>query len=247
MQITDFEPVRVNGVAIDEAILAKEIQFYPAASLAEAREQAAKELVLKELLKQTAKARGLGENDEAIDALLASDIVVNQPSDEECRAYFEAHAAAFVSEPLYAASHLLLAADISELEKREQLIQKANDLIEQIKQNPTLFEGLVTLFSDCPSKEQGGQLGQFTKGTMVPEFEAAVAATPSGLVAEPVETEFGIHIIRVDHHDTGRVLPYEYVQQQVADKLMMLDWHRRVNQYLRQLVAQANIEGVILS
>ena len=247
MQTTNFEPVKVNGVEIDENLLAKEIQYYPAASLEEARMEAAKELALKELLKQVALARGLGESDEAIDELLAKEITVVEPTEEECQTYYDEHQKIFVSESLFAASHILLAADISEIEKREQLTNKAYELIAQLKDSPALFGDLAKLFSECTSKEQGGQLGQITKGTTVPEFETAIVAAPIGLIEEPVETEFGIHIIRVDHREDGRPLPYEYVKTRLQERLMARQWHKSVNQYLHQLVAQANIEGVILS
>lgn len=247
MQQTDFEPVKVNGVLIEESLLAKEIQYYPAASLEEARMEAAKELALKELLKQVAIARGLGESDEAIDALLVQEITVVEPNDEECQTYYDEHQKTFVSESLFAASHILLAAATHELEKREQLTNKAYELIAQLKDSPALFGDLAKLFSECSSKEQGGQLGQITKGTTVPEFEAAIVAAPIGLIEEPVETEFGIHIIRVDHREEGRALPFEYVQNRIKEHLMARKWHKSVNQYLHQLVAQANIEGVILT
>jgi peptidyl-prolyl cis-trans isomerase C len=247
MQQTNFEPVKVNGVVIDENLLAKEIQYYPAASLEEARIEAAKELALKELLKQVAVARGLGESDEAIDELLAQEIKVSEPTDEECQAYYVEHEKTFVSESLFAASHILLAAAAHELEKREQLTNKAQELITQLKDSPMLFADLAKLFSECSSKEQGGQLGQITKGTIVPEFEAAIVAAPIGLIEEPVETEFGIHIIRVDHREDGRPLPYEYVKNRIQEHLMARKWHKSVNQYLHSLVAQAHIEGVILA
>ena len=247
MQTTNFEPVKVNGVVIDENLLAKEIQFYPAASLEEARIEAAKELALKALLKQVASARGLGESDEAIDELLAQDINVNEPTDEECRAYYAEHKTTFVSESLFAASHILLAATIDELEKREQLTIKAQELIAQLTESPALFADVAKLFSECSSKDQGGQLGQLTKGATVPEFEAAVSASAIGLIEAPVETEFGIHIIRVDHREDGRPLPYEYVKTRIQEHLMARKWHKSVNQYLHTLVDQANIEGVILS
>jgi peptidyl-prolyl cis-trans isomerase C len=247
MQTTNFEPIKVNGVAIDENLLAKEIQFYPAASLEEARIEAAKELALKELLRQTALARGLDDSDQGIDELLAKEISVSEPTDEECQAYYAEHQKSFVSESLFAASHILLAAAVDELEKREQLINKAHELIVQLKESPALFADLAKLFSECSSKDQGGQLGQLTKGATVPEFEAAVVASPIGLIEEPIETEFGIHIIRVDHREDGRPLPYEYVKTRLQERLMARQWHKSVNQYLHQLVAQANIEGVILS
>lgn len=57
------------------------------------------------------------------------------------------------------------------------------------------FEELAKEHSLCPSKQNGGDLGTFSSGQMVPEFEKAVQALDIGGVSEPVETQFGYHII----------------------------------------------------
>ena len=59
------------------------------------------------------------------------------------------------------------------------------------------FEKLAKQFSICPSKENGGDLGFFGKGQMVPEFEQAAFSRPVGVVGKPVATEFGFHLIKV--------------------------------------------------
>lgn len=57
------------------------------------------------------------------------------------------------------------------------------------------FAELAKANSDCPSKEKGGDLGEFTKGRMVPEFEKAAFALPLNTVSDPVKTQFGWHLI----------------------------------------------------
>ena len=57
------------------------------------------------------------------------------------------------------------------------------------------FAELAKANSDCPSKEKGGDLGEFTKGRMVPEFEKAAFSLPLNTVSDPVKTQFGWHLI----------------------------------------------------
>ena len=59
------------------------------------------------------------------------------------------------------------------------------------------FEALAKRFSKCPSKSKGGNLGWFSKGDMVPEFENAAFSAQKGAVVGPVKTQFGYHIILV--------------------------------------------------
>ncbi|TFG20060.1 MAG: peptidylprolyl isomerase [Promethearchaeota archaeon] len=58
------------------------------------------------------------------------------------------------------------------------------------------FEDLAREFSECPSKNKGGDLGFFERGKMVPEFERAVLSLKIGDISEPVKTQFGWHLIK---------------------------------------------------
>ena len=73
---------------------------------------------------------------------------------------------------------------------------KALEIISKIKEGED-FAKMAKLHSSCPSKKKGGDLGFFTKGSMVPEFEqAAFNLNPGQMTNEPVKTKFGYHIIK---------------------------------------------------
>ena len=63
--------------------------------------------------------------------------------------------------------------------------------------NGESFKQLARQFSNCPSGKVGGDLGWFQRGQMVPEFEKAAFETPIGKMSDPVQTEFGWHVIKV--------------------------------------------------
>lgn len=63
--------------------------------------------------------------------------------------------------------------------------------------NGESFSDVAKKYSSCPSGEFGGNLGYFERGKMVKEFEDAAFALPVGVVSNPVQTQFGWHLIKV--------------------------------------------------
>ena len=74
--------------------------------------------------------------------------------------------------------------------------EKCLDLKQQIE-NGSDFVDLAKKFSSCPSGSQGGDLGEFGPGMMVPEFDKVVFSAPVGTVQGPVKTQFGFHLLEV--------------------------------------------------
>lgn len=71
---------------------------------------------------------------------------------------------------------------------------EAEDIVKKLNDGET-FESLAEKFSMCPSKSNGGDLGSFTRGKMVPSFEEAAFELEVGQVSPPVRTQFGYHLI----------------------------------------------------
>lgn len=87
---------------------------------------------------------------------------------------------------------------MSKVSARHILVEhqhEAEDLIKKLQSGST-FEELAQKFSKCPSGRQGGDLGSFGRGRMVPDFEAAAFGLEVNQVSEPVQTRFGYHLIQ---------------------------------------------------
>lgn len=72
---------------------------------------------------------------------------------------------------------------------------EAKDILRKLKEG-TPFEELAADFSICPSSRQGGDLGEFPKGRMIPEFEKALLQLKPNEISGIVRTKFGYHIIK---------------------------------------------------
>lgn len=242
-----MDAIRVNDVEIGAAKIAEEMQYHPSASAEEARRAAAEALVVRELLRQEARAQGFGDGDDAVEELLAAAVTTPEPDEASCRRYYDANRKRFRSPDLIEAQHILVAAAPDETEGRAAAKAKAQDLARQIVADPRRFAALAREHSDCPSKESGGHLGQIGRGSLVPELETYVFAMKAGEICPvPVASRYGWHIVRVLERADGRELLFESVREAIAEYLTESSWRRAVSQYISLLAGRAAIVGVAL-
>ena len=130
-------------------------------------------------------------------------------TDDEAKKYFEENPDQFAPEMTFNASHILVDSE-----------EKAAEIAEQIKSGELTFEDAAMQFSSCPSKQNGGSLGEFGHGQMVPEFEAACEALEEGELSAPVQTQFGWHLIKLASKGMGKALEYKEVSEQIKNALM---------------------------
>lgn len=251
----DWPQIRVNGVLIEPQALALELQYHPAPEQSEAMFLAAQALVIRELMLQRIRALGLqvealaGETAEeaAVRQLIEHDVAVPEVDEPASRHFYQSNLARFVSAPLLAARHILLECAPDDIEGRIRQREQAQALIGQLQQDPQRFSELALSHSACPSKTQGGALGQVSKGQTVPEFEKQLFRQPQGLVTQPLESRYGFHVVTVDQRIEGVQLPYETVAQNIRRELYQRVWQKAVAQYLQTLVGAADIQGIQLA
>ncbi|MCF6462870.1 peptidylprolyl isomerase [Clostridium sp. Cult1] len=131
-------------------------------------------------------------------------------SEEEIQNFYNENKEYFKTPESARASHVLVDDE-----------EKAKEILEEIN-NGLSFEDAATKYSSCPSKQNGGDLGEFTRGKMVPEFEEAAFAMEEGEISEPVKTQFGYHLIKLSSKTEPGVRAFEEVKNQINQQLVMV-------------------------
>lgn len=129
--------------------------------------------------------------------------------DEEVAKFYEENKEKLFAGETVNASHILVADEAECRRIREEIVSGAIS-----------FEEAAGKYSSCPSREEGGSLGEFGRGQMVPEFENACYAMTEGEISEPVKTQFGYHLIRLNSKKAGEVPPLSAVQAELKAKLL---------------------------
>jgi len=157
---------------------------------------------------------------EYFDKLIKKEGVANE---EAVKKFYEENRETFFKNDTgnLAASHILIALnpDASEAEQQAALA-KAEAMLKAVRDGAD-FGALARENSDCPSKANGGNLGSFAPGDMVPEFsEAVMKASVGELIDHPVKTQFGYHIIR--RNDVPQYVPFNEVEGEIAEYLKQM-------------------------
>ena len=94
-------------------------------------------------------------------------------------------------------------------------------MLAKIESGAITFEDAAKEYSSCPSKENGGSLGDFTRGQMVPEFDTAVFEMAVGEITKtPVQTQFGYHLIRLNSKNEGETMQFEQIKDKITKQLL---------------------------
>jgi len=117
---------------------------------------------------------------------------------------------------------------------------KAREVYEKLAHGSD-FAQLAKAYSKDPgSKDQGGELGFFGRGQMVPQFEEVAFGLKKGEISEPFESQFGWHIVRIDDRRQRAAPAFEAVKQRVVASMI----HKRAQQVAADLRSKAQIEYI---
>ena len=180
------------------------------------------ELIAQKLLLLDA-TRNLFEREPAFKEQLArvkEDLLINyavgkvvsgvRVTDDEAKKFFDENPDQFMGQETVSASHILVDSE-----------EKANELLAKITAGEISFEDAARENSSCPSSREGGSLGEFGRGQMVPEFDSACFEMEVGEVRGPVQTQFGYHLIRLDGKKAAEPLHFGDVREAITRQLTM--------------------------
>lgn len=202
------------------------------------------EIVKKEILYQQALKEGLDKDPKfskkvedfkkltLVSELLEKEIMAKaKVSDSDVKDYYSKHKQDFAATSQIKASHILVKTQ-AEAEKVLARLRKGEK-----------FEAVAKEVSiDKPSAANGGDLGYFSRGQMVPEFERAAVGLKIGEISNPVKTPFGFHIIKVTDKKTGPVIEFDKVKDIISQRLSGEKQKEAFDNYLTELKKNFKVE-----
>ena len=152
-------------------------------------------------------------------------------TDEEAEKYYNENKAEFEQPATVSAKHILV--DNEEL---------CSEVKEKIENGELSFEEAAKQYSSCPSKDQGGDLGVFGRGMMVPEFEEAAFELELEKISQPVQTQFGYHLIKVNAKNEPVTSKFEEVKNQIIQRLVQERQEKKYLDVMKELEAKYDVK-----
>jgi peptidyl-prolyl cis-trans isomerase SurA len=166
-----------------------------------------------------------------------------QVSEREVQEYYEANKAQFREENSYRARHIFFKVEKNATaEQIKKAMEKALIVLDEARSKADFAE-LAKKYSDDPNAaKDGGDLGNFKKGDMLPEIENAVIGMNPGEISDLVTTPAGFHIIKLEEKSLDKIKPFESVKGAIDELLYRKKSEERFNQWSEELRKAATVE-----
>ena len=161
-------------------------------------------------------------------------------SDTEVAAFYNEQKDSFVQPETVAARHILVKFDAADTNAAKVAKVKIDGLRKQLVAGAD-FAKLAQANSDCPSKEKGGELGQFPRGQMVKPFEDAAFSLATNEISPVVETQFGYHLIQVTEHAMAKTNALADVKDKLVQHLKQKKQMELFETFLAKLKGETKI------
>jgi peptidyl-prolyl cis-trans isomerase C len=181
--------------------------------------------------------------DKLVESEIAGKVTVKP---EAVTDFYQKNQDKFQQGPRVRASHILIGIpQNADAATKQQAKAKADGLLKDLKAGKDFAAAAKENSQDPGSAPNGGDLGYFEQGQMVPPFEQAAFALKPGEMSEVVETQFGYHIIKVAEKQESRVVPLEEAKGQIEEYLTQQNRHAQTELFVNALRAKAKVEILI--
>jgi peptidyl-prolyl cis-trans isomerase C len=162
--------------------------------------------------------------------------------ESEIRDFYDKNQDKFKQGETVKASHILIGVDSkATIDEKTKAREKAEKLKKELAGGAD-FATMAKGNSTCPSSQQGGDLGSFGKGQMVPSFEKAAFALKPGEISDVVETQFGYHIIKLTEKKPAVTTDFKDVKAKIEEFLKGQKVNEAIQKYLEETKKTAKIE-----
>lgn len=177
------------------------------------------------------------------DKLFAKLLAGQEPTEADAEKYYGENKDKYLQKEQITAQHILLKTDkdTTDAQKKEKLAL-AKKLTAEAKKQGADFGEIAKRSSEGPTAARGGDLGTFSRGRMVKQFEDAAFAAKAGDIVGPVETQFGYHVIKVNEKTEEKQRTFEDVKETILTSLKARQKSKATRELLEQLRTQAKIE-----
>lgn len=151
-------------------------------------------------------------------------------NEDEIVKFYDDYKENFQRPEMLNASHILIDSE-----------EKAKEIVEEINSGLS-FEDAAIKYSSCPSKEQGGNLGEFARGQMVPEFENAAFEMEEGKISGPVKSQFGYHIIKLNERLAEATSTMEEVKDEITNQIIRMKQQDKYTNKVNELVERYEVQ-----
>lgn len=164
---------------------------------------------------------------------------------EESKAFYEQNLDKFNRGEAIRASHILIGTTPASSDDEKKKARKLADKLRKDLSGGADFSLLAKENSTCPSSQQGGDLGFFGKGQMVPAFEKTAFALKQGDISDVIETQFGFHIIKLTDKKGAEVVAFKDAKPRIEDFLKGQKISAAVKESVTELGKKATIEMLL--
>lgn len=176
------------------------------------------------------------------DKLFAKLLQGQEPTEEDAKKYYEENKDKYKQKEQINVQHILFKTDknTTDAEKKKKL-EAAKKVFAEAKKGADFAE-LAKKNSEGPTAQRGGDLGTFSRGRMVKQFEDVAFAAKPGEILGPVETQFGYHVIKVNEKTAEVQRPYDEVKESILTSLKARQKSKATRDLLDKLKTEAKIE-----